>query len=352
MKKKIIFVTSVLTGGGAVRVLLNIINSLSLEKYELILFVMCAHSNENVFIKEGVNVVYFSKNRLLTSIIPIMKQVLKIKPDYLFSTDYFGYVLPFFKLFCKTKVISRVNVPPSEFPLNTLKVRISRFIQKQAYKFTDIIIAQTEFSKKDIVKWFKTPNDKIKVIRNIIDNKLLDTRSVESTTPELSNNKYNIVAAGALYSVKGFDLLIESMIDVVRHIPNASLTILGKERYEADYGKFLMALIKRNKLEEYVCLAGHKNNPYPYLKNADLFVLSSRTEAFPNVVLESLYLGTPVVATNVVDFGGVISNGTNGYVVNKGSVQALADGIVTAQKKLRKPINFRFSNFDYSKLFA
>ena len=64
-------------------------------------------------------------------------------------------------------------------------------------------------------------------------------------------------------------------------------------------------------------------NPYPYFKKANLFVMSSRKEGYPNVVLEALTLGVPVVATDVVDWTGVIKDGKNGYIAKKNNVDMM-----------------------------
>lgn len=87
------------------------------------------------------------------------------------------------------------------------------------------------------------------------------------------------------------------------------------------------SLIDKNGLHENVILMGHKPNPYPYIKASDLFIMSSRTEGFPNVVLEALTLGIPVVASNCVDFKGIIYEGINGYVVEKNNIESLRIGL-------------------------
>lgn len=97
---------------------------------------------------------------------------------------------------------------------------------------------------------------------------------------------------------------------------------------------------------------GYKSNPYPYLKNADLFVMSSRKEGFPNVVLEALYLKTPVVASNCVDFSRVIESGVNGYIVEKGNVLSLREGINRALSTTFDLDRLPIRNFDYNTLFV
>ena len=79
--------------------------------------------------------------------------------------------------------------------------------------------------------------------------------------------------------------------------------------------------------------------------------MSSRKEGFPNVVLEALYLNTPVVATNCVDFSEVIIEGENGYIVEKENVNSLAEGICKSMDSLTQSTKFSLENFNYEKIF-
>ena len=139
---------------------------------------------------------------------------------------------------------------------------------------------------------------------------------------------------------------------MVKHNIATRLFILGDERYETGYKAQLLNMIKDNQLTNHVFLLGHQSNPYPYYKNADLFVLSSRKEGFPNVVLEALYYGIPVVATNCVDFSEVINNGVNGYIVPKDSVNDLSEGIIMAIDHLKKTTTNKIVNYNYEQIFS
>jgi glycosyltransferase involved in cell wall biosynthesis len=100
-----------------------------------------------------------------------------------------------------------------------------------------------------------------------------------------------LLAAGRLEHVKGFDLLIEA----VALLPGATfmVVILGEGPLEGR----LKALVRKLDLEGRIHFAGFQRNPYAWMAKADAFVLSSRYEGFPNVVLEALACSTPVIAT-------------------------------------------------------
>lgn len=352
-KIKIIFATASVSGGGAERQLINIINSLSLEKYEIIL-VNTGFEKVPAQLKCGV--VYYCCNKVnaIKAFPDLYRITNQVKPNYLFTTSSnIGYMLSILKIIfrSKPKVIVRVSVPPSEHPNVSFKGKCLEKISKYCYTHVDTFIAQTEFMKQDLLPVYKIKPDKIKVIQNIIDIEYLEKEGCYLKPIEYSEANFNIIASGALYSIKGFDLLIEAFAKICQKHQNVQLYILGEERYEIGYKQTLLDLIQKLNLIDKVFLLGHKSNPYPYYKYADLFVLSSRKEGFPNVVLESLYFKTPVVATNCVDFSNTFQNGVGGYVVNKGSSDELYKGISKAIETLSKPCEHQIVNYNYENLF-
>lgn len=205
--------------------------------------------------------------------------------------------------------------------------------------------------RQDLISSYSLSNEKVQHIRNIIDTELLDSRSVEYFPTEYTDENFNIIAAGALYSVKGFDLLIKAFSSIDYKNRNARLYIIGKERYEQGYEEYLKSLIAECGLSDYVFLLGHKTNPYPYIKNADLLVMSSRKEGFPNVVLEALYLGTPVLASDCVDWTNIVTNGVNGYVTKKDNVNTIKDYLEKCFSANFDMNACRLENYDYNQLF-
>lgn len=353
-KIKLVFVSPSTHGGGAERMQLNIMHSLPEEKYE-ITFINTGKEPKPQDLKEYIKYKQYNKQHARQSLHKLLSDLRKINPRYVFTTSIvIAYLLQLVRLFVllQFKLLVRIAVPPSESPHRNLKSRILRKINITTLKYSDVIIAQTEFSKTDIAKYYNVPLHKIQVIRNIVDKTMLESKGNESYPVEFSSENYNIVASGALYSVKGFDLLIDAMKLVVAKNNKVRLFILGEERYEIGYKNTLLKQISEYGLQDYVFLLGHKTNPYPFYKNSDLFVMSSRTEGFPNVVLEALYYGTPVVATNCVDFSGVINKGVNGFVVEKESHIAIAEGIKNAIVTLKKFNDFTIQNFNYEKLFV
>lgn len=351
-KTNVLFVTASTTGGGAERMLFNIIRSLD-DTHEACLFITSEEKIPQQY-KDDVYAVNADKKHAICAFRQLTKEIKRFKPQYVFTTSSnVGYMLILAKKLIRAdfKIYIRCAVTPSEIYQRDIKSRLLNVVIRLSYNSADAIIAQTDFMRDDLIKSYKINPNKVRTIRNIIDYRFILSNSDKFIPVELHPNNYNIVAAGALYSVKGFDLLIEAIAPIVKSNPLLRLYILGDERYEEGYKNFLDETIKKYNLEQHVHLLGHRSNPYPYFRAADLFVMSSRKEGFPNVVLEALGLGTPVVATDCVDFGGVIEDGVNGYVVKKEDIDSLRNGIALAITTDFCMSKNQLTNYNYNLLF-
>lgn len=100
-----------------------------------------------------------------------------------------------------------------------------------------------------------------------------------------------------------------------------------------DYYNEVKQLIEKHGLQDSVKCVGFQNNPYVYIKYADCFVLSSRWEGLPNVMIESLYLGTPVAAFKCIPvIGRIVTDGADGYLAEKENVESLAKAMMKASE--------------------
>ena len=350
-KVRVLFATASTTGGGAERMLFNIIRSLD-DNHEIRLFVT---STDRVPLQSSdkFSAVNACKTHAISAFGQLLRTLKQFKPHHVFTTSSnVGYMLVLAKkiLRAKFKIFIRCAVTPSEIYHSDIKNRMLNQIISITYNDADLIIAQTDFMRDDLIKSYHIIPDKVRTIRNIVDKQFVESQSGEYVASELRLSTFNIVAAGALYSVKGFDLLVDAIAPIMGANPAVMLYILGEERYEVGYKDFLADKIKSYGLQQRIHLLGHKSNPYPYLKGADLFVMSSRKEGFPNVVLEALTLGTPVVATRCVDFTGTIEDGVNGYVVDC-DVESIRNGLNSAINSGFDRMSTDLINFDYNQLF-
>ena len=189
----------------------------------------------------------------------------------------------------------------------------------------DLIIAVAEGVKHDIVSNFGADPNKIVVIPNPIDLQLIRQKGQEPIEEEFLNQSGEslIVAVGRLVRLKGFDLLIKAFSMLPSQIQTQLIIIGDGEEYLR-----LKNLIGLLGLQGRVHLLGGKENPWKYMARSDIVVLSSLTEAFPNVIGEAFALEKPVLATEcspgIRDY---LNEGESGLLVESGNITALTNGL-------------------------
>lgn len=315
IKKKVLFVIPVLGGGGAERVLTNLANNLNREKY--ILEILLIYQTEHSFLKmlnEDVKVVHLNvAPNVKYYFLRTLRGIIKQKPDIVFGglsgiNVLLSVFIPFFRKF---RWIARETNTVSQHVSNKRML----FLYRNFYKNYDFIIAQCNDMKQDLLHNFRIPSEKIAVINNPIDTGLIESKLLSNETVSYPNNKINLLAVGRLSYQKGFDQLIESFA-LLKEKNIYHLTIIG-DAVNKEYEKQLHSLILEHRLTKHITIFGYQSNIYDWYNKADIFVLSSRYEGFPNVVLEALYCRIPVLANNCK--GGIseiVLDGKNGFLFN------------------------------------
>jgi len=296
-KQKILFTLPNLNGGGAERVIINIIKSLDKDKFDIKFLLIDKIGVYFEYVPDYVEIISLDVKRTRYALPKLIKAINAIKPDIVFSTLNRMNILVLIASYFTDKnikiYIREPNLPSAQIKNNNLPLwqrAMIKILYPRAYK----IVAQTDEMKSEIHKYFGIKKEKIVTLINPIDKETIDKNLKNAENP-FEEGYENFVAVGRLSHQKGFDLLIEAFADVVKERANYRLYILG----EGEDRKKLEELIKKFKLENNVYLLGFQNNPHKYIKYSNGFILSSRWEGLPNVVLESLYIGTPVVMTKV-----------------------------------------------------
>lgn len=325
----IVFVLPALNAGGAERVLITLMNGLNRKKFKPILIVTSDDGPMSELVEEDIPVHMLGKS--VKSCLPgLYKKLKELKPAIVVSTmahmNFAVLVLsPFFR---KTKFIVREAITPSFF-LN--KYKTSGFLIKLAYKFLYPKAARVlsparaihdEFEKLGI----RTGNHQ--VLHNPVD--VRHIRGMEYLPERDHIGMVEFLCVGRLHPQKGYDRLITGLPSLEHE--NWHLTILG----EGPEQKKLDAQIQKLGLDDHITLAGHTDEPWPYMAVADCLLLPSRWEGLPNVVLESLAAGTPVIAT--AESGGVqeIAEKTDNDAVT--IVNNMRDFIEAMKKVQSKPV--------------
>ena len=163
--------------------------------------------------------------------------------------------------------------------------------EKECYQKYDNILGVSE----EVVKAFEKRmdiSDTVSVQYNPVDDIEINQKATMDNIEYPSNIK-NFVTIGRLVDQKGYDRLLHVVNELKDHF-KFCIRILG----EGSDREKLEDYIKKNHLEDYVKLLGFQNNPYPYIKAADAFICSSRSEGFSTVATEAMILQKPIFTTD------------------------------------------------------
>lgn len=337
--KKIYFLLPGLTFGGAERVIFTLCNYLDRTQFKPTLVLFNQEGMPLNLLNSDVEVIDLKIDRIRYAIFSVLKLIRKEKPDIVFGGwgEVSAFLSPFIPLFPKTKFVTRETNVVSEH----VKRKEIRFFYRFYNNFHKII-AQSDDMLVDLEENFKIKSEKITKINNPVDVEFIQSKM--NSTEELFNTSVkNLVAIGNLTERKGFDLLLEVFSHLKDEPIHLSILGEGKDREILIQKKEALGLIN-------IHFLGNQPNPYPYLKQADLFVLSSRYEGFPNVLLEAGVCGTYALANDCP--GGIneiIQPGINGEIADIRNSEDFAAKIkeLLGQKhrseEIQKSIILRFS---------
>jgi glycosyltransferase involved in cell wall biosynthesis len=218
---------------------------------------------------------------------------------------------------------SRVQYYASDVRMRMMP-RLIRWFYPWAYG----IVAVSQGLGEDLARETKLPKERIRVIHNAMVTPELRRKAQASLDhPWFKPGEPPVIlAAGRLTAQKDFPTLIHAF-DKVRKTHPARLLILG----EGEDRLSLEALIRHLGLQEIVQLPGFISNPYPYMAQAYLFVLSSRWEGLPGVLIEAMFCGTRLIATDCPSGPKeILQNGRYGSLVPVGDPISLGNAIVAA----------------------
>ncbi|MBW1618054.1 glycosyltransferase [Empedobacter falsenii] len=338
--KTILFILPDLNQGGAERVITTLCNELDRTKFcpKLVLFKKEGYYLNHL--KDDVEIIELKVSRIRYSIFKIIPLIKKLKPEIVFTGwgEISAFLSPIISLFPKTKFITRET--------NVVSKHVKRKEILFFYRFYNNfhqIIAQSDDMKNDLIENFRISENKIVKINNPVDFDLINRLKIESVNVGFNMSYKNIVAIGNLSPRKGFDLLLNVMNELKGE--NIHLTILGDGAFKDELAQQKGELGLNN-----VTFKGKVSNPFVYLKNADLFVLSSRYEGFPNVLLEAGACGTYSLTNNCP--GGIneiVQEGINAEIFpienSKGFAEKMKEILNQShdKEKIVKSIYSRFS---------
>ena len=344
-KKNLLIFCPSIEEGGVEKNLFNISNSLTKE-YNVSL--ITANKDKKKYFSKSIkfittkNLNLNKKSRFLKNVIAsilLFKYLNKKNIVFSFQSNILAIAIS--KIFCN-KVIVRSNTSPNKYVKNIFKRIIFFFFFNLADK---VIVNSKEFAK-EFYKFFKIkPITIYNPIENISYLKKQSNKDVKVNFFKDKNNTLKILSIGRLVRQKDH-LTILRAINEIKDKKKIKFCLIGKGNQEYMLKKF----IKTNNLSGIVKLIGYKKNIYPYLKNSDLFILSSIYEGLPNTLIEALSFGIPILSTNCKTGPKEILNKKKyGKLFNVGDYIKLSKLILKFNKK--KKISFvNDERFNYKKI--
>ena len=325
--KNATFLISSLAGGGAEGVCVNIANGLAEQGWDINLVVL--HTKNSVYhdrVSKKVNFICLNVNHARHAFFPLRNYIKQHKPERILVFNYeltvlmvllrmvFGYKYKLIARNINTISAKREQAKQANFwHRNIVTPLIDRFYFK-----ADHVVNQCKAMEADLLSVYPQLKGKTSVIYNPVAKHVEDYASSHDLTQIKKENYF--LCVGRLEKQKAFHFAIQAFAEVVKTHPEMRLKIVGKGSLEQE----LKQLAKELNVQNYVDFEGFQKDMIPYYAKARATLLTSLFEGFPNVLVESITLGTPVVAFDCPSGPSeIIEEGVNGYLVEYLSVEGM-----------------------------
>ncbi len=333
--RKVLFFINSLSGGGAEKVLVELVNALPPQKYDI---TVCTLADEGIY-QSQVN-----KNVKVSSLVKAKSPLIRRALSWLVL-----FAIPpkwTYQLFFRGRYDVEVAFLEG-FPTKLLAASTSKAAKRLAWVHIDLINYDKNGRIFKSLEEGRTAYDKYDAIYCVSDdvrekfnekygleekaftqyNVLDDLRIVELSKEPIDfrrvQDRIEFVSVGRLVDQKGYDRLIEACSDLQQWKDKFHITIVGK----GPDAEQLKQLVQDKNLSGTIDFAGFQSNPYPYIKQADCFLCSSRAEGFSTVATEAMILGKPIITTDCAGMKELFGNEECGLMVEN-SMLGIREGIL------------------------
>lgn len=371
---KVLIVVPSFRNGGTITSLKNIVTSIDLIKHQIDVFAITNTGPNRDFFANYVNVLgqNLDNEMIKTSLkVSLKKSVFKLVKSLKKTFEKIGFDISpiafkaavlkleknnydlviafqegqatrFVSYFNKIRKVSWVRCDYS----NMLLIANEK-PQHNLYSKIDKIVCVSEYTKNVFIRLLPETSSKTIPLHNLISEKIIIEKSndINEMDTNFDFDGFKIVSLGRIDPVKRFSSIPKIVYDLKNRGLNFKWYIIGGGT--GSENELLKNRISEFSVQEELLLLGEKNNPYPYIKEADLLVSTSLSEACPNVINEAKILGTPIVAT---DFGSVyefIEDNVNGLI---SPIETIADKIeqMISNEATYNSIKSNISQFKYN----
>lgn len=300
--KKVLFLIPNLAHGGAEKVLVNLVNNMDKTKFDVTVQTLFDVGVNRQYLSDTVKYIggYKKMPRGNTHIMKLFSPEKLyshfIKSDYDIVVSYLEGPTARIISGCtnpNTKLVSWIHIEQHNRKLASGSFRNYNEALK-CYSEFDRTICVSETVKDDFQSIFKLTKP-VDILYNTNESERIIQMSNQKTDDIIfERNVVNLISVAKIVPSKGYDRLIRIHKKLLEDGINNHIYILGIGEEQKKYEKYL----NENGLTKSFTFVGYRDNPYKYVKNADLYVCSSRREGFSTAVTEALIVGTPVVSTN------------------------------------------------------
>lgn len=359
MKKKLLFIMNNLNCGGAEKSLLSLLQTIDYSKYDVDLFLF---KHEGIFMSKlpkQVNMLeephhyrYFDMS-IKTALMDCLKNgkfsvaLFRLLAGYIFYTEknaarreqrvwkYLSYTMPALSG-TYDAAIGYLEKNPVYFGIEKVKAKkkigyihndynklqMDSNIDNIYFEYLDHLVTVSDICGEVLEQRFPQFKRKVEVVQNIVSPTLIHEMSLESSNV-YNNKSTTILSIGRLNQQKGFEMAVEACKKLVEIGYDIKWYVIG----EGEERSKLELMINEYQLCDHFYLIGIKDNPYPYIREADIYVQPSRFEGKSIAIDEAKILNKPIVVTNFTTAKDQITHYENGLIVDMNST-AISEGII------------------------
>ncbi len=311
--KKLLFSAVSLDVGGIETALVTLLNYLAKQKYEITLVL---EKKQGLFLNDlnpNIKIIEYTPNTnkiiLIRKAFNLFKQInfkRKYSNKFDFSCSYATYSLPasFVARTASENCVLWVHSEYFKLLKDSKEEYVKFFNNIKSHEFRKIIFV-SENARNIYLNIFKDKEEKSQVIHNLINYKEIIEKSKEEITDVRKEKVYTFLNVGRhTEDDKKVTRIIESVKKLKEDGKEFRILLVGDGKETKNYKN----MVKKYNLEDKIIFLGKKQNPYPYYKIADSFLLTSEYEGFPVVYTEAMTLGLPIITTDVSDSKEIIQN--------------------------------------------
>ena len=319
-----------LNGGGAERVIVTLLNEMYTRKLAVELIVSRMEGPYLSELNPGISITEIGSRSFIYNIYALYKHVKEKESSHLVTTMRGPSIVTLIVKILQGKkikaVIREANTPSQEHAKNGIKHKLLNTLTRFLYGYSDSIICVSEGVETDFKSFYKNIDTaRISTIYNPVINDVFFEKADSEITTALPwpPTSFYFIAVGRFVDQKDYPTLLQAF-NIISKTHDVNLLILGDGPLRNQF----IADVENLGLESRVFCPGFVDNPFPFMKQADCYVLSSRWEGLPNALVQAVSLGLQTISTDCPSGPReILEGGELGFLIPIQDVDALADAM-------------------------